>query len=284
MAVSGKKNGNFIERSLAGALSFFRDSVFADEYASLNGFMQGWDPRLKVLSILLLILSVQFLKDIRNISILYGVCLMFVVFSKINLWFFLKRTWLFIPLFSLFIAIPAVFKIVTPGEVFYTVRILGIELAMTKQGAAGAFLFVLRVVTSVSLVVLLMLTTRHSELLRALRVLGIPQMFVMVFSICYRYIYLFIEIMWNMHLAVKSRIGTWMKQREGRRFVALSIANLWHKSYQMNTQVYDAMLSRGYRGEPEILYNFKSKTGDWVWFGIVIIVFAGVIYLNYFCI
>ena len=85
MAVSGKKNGNFIERSLAGALSFFRDSVFADEYASLNGFMQGWDPRLKVLSILLLILSVQFLKDIRNISILYGVCLLFVVFSKINL-------------------------------------------------------------------------------------------------------------------------------------------------------------------------------------------------------
>jgi len=39
------RGNNFIERSLAGALSFLKESVFADEYAVKNGFLQSLDPR-----------------------------------------------------------------------------------------------------------------------------------------------------------------------------------------------------------------------------------------------
>ena len=243
------KNNSFIERSIMGALSFLKESVFSDEYALKRGFLQSMDPRIKTASFLFLIVGILFVKYIFILFCIYILCLMLVFLSKINMWFFLKRTWVFIPLFAFFIAIPALFSIVTPGEALAVFKIAGFELTITRQGLYGAVLFVMRVITSVSFVVLLSITTRHFELLRTLRVFKIPQVFVMTLGMCYRYIFLFVEIIEHTYLAIKSRVGVRMHYKKGQYVVAWNIAYLWVRSYQLNEDVYKAMLSRGYRGE-----------------------------------
>ena len=55
------KTHNFIERSIIGALTFLKDSIFAEEYALRNGFMQSLDPRVKITSFLLFILQILFI-------------------------------------------------------------------------------------------------------------------------------------------------------------------------------------------------------------------------------
>ncbi|MFA5779705.1 MAG: cobalt ECF transporter T component CbiQ [Elusimicrobiota bacterium] len=275
------KSNNFIERSLAGALHFLKESVFADEYALKRGFLQSLDPRIKTITFLMLIVLIILTKNIRILFYLYALCLLLGSISKINLGFFLKRTWIFIPLFSLFIAFPAMFSIFTPGETLAVLNISGIKLTITRQGFFGASLFVVRVMTSVSFAVLLSITTKHFELLKVLRIFGIPQVFVMTVGMCYRYIYLFIEIIENTYLAVKSRIGTKVHYKTGQHLVAWNIAFLWQRSYQLNEDVYKAMLSRGYRGESVALDDFKIKTEDWLWLCLVVIISAGVLYFNY---
>ncbi len=128
-------------------------------------------------------------------------------------------------------------------------KIAGFELIITHQGLSGAVLFVMRVITSVSFVVLLSITTRHFELLRTLRIFKIPQVFIMTLGMCYRYIFLFVEIVEHTYLAIKSRVGVKMHYKKGQHVVAWNIAYLWARSYQLNEDVYKAMLSRGYRGE-----------------------------------
>jgi cobalt/nickel transport system permease protein len=159
----------------------------------------------------------------------------------------------FIPLFSLFIAVPALFSEFSPGETLQVVRIAGTKLIITRQGLDAAILFVMRVATSVSLVVLLNLTTRQTVLLRTLRIFGIPQIFVMTLSMCYRYIYLFAEIIEHTFIGIKSRVGANMHYKKGQEIVAWKMANLWERSQQMNEEVYSSMLSRGYTGEPKVL-------------------------------
>jgi cobalt/nickel transport system permease protein len=201
--------------------------------------------------------------------------------SKINLGFFLKRTWIFIPLFSLLVAIPALFNIVTPGEPLVTFHIAGLRLSITRQGLLGAALFLMRVTTSVSFAVLLSLTTKHFDLLKVLRVFKIPQVFVMTLGICYRYIYLYVEMIENIYLAIKSRVGTKVHYKKGQHIVAWNIAYLWNRSYQLNEAVYKAMLSRGYRGEPAIMDDFKISVKDGVWVCFVIIISFLMIYLQH---
>ncbi len=244
------KNNNFIERSIVGALSFLKESVFSDEYALKKGLLQSMDPKIKIVLFLFLIIGILFVKYIFILFCIYILCLTLAFLSKINMWFFLKRTWVFIPLFALFIAAPALFSIVTPGEALVIFKIAGFKLIITRQGLFGAVLFVTRVITSVSFAVLLSITTRHFELLRTLRIFKIPQVFVMTLGMCYRYTFLFVEIVEHTYLAIKSRVGAKVHYKKGRHIVAWNIAYLWARSYKLNEDVYKAMLSRGYRGEP----------------------------------
>ena len=259
---------DFIERSIRGTLSFFKEAIFADETASLPGLLQSLDPRIKIVTVLCCLLLVLFTRCLAVLGFLYLLSLILAVISWIRLGFFLKRTWVFIPLFSLLIAIPAMFSFVSPGDPVLSAGAFHI----TRHGLMSAGFFIGRVITSVSLVVLLSMTTRHFDLLKALRFFGIPQMFVMVLGICYRYLYLFVEIVENTHRAIRSRVGSGMHHQKGQKVVAWNIAHLWMRSYALNEQVYNAMVSRGFRGEPVTLDHFQTKPRDWFWLFATIVV------------
>jgi cobalt/nickel transport system permease protein len=220
-------------------------------------------------------------KNISFVAAMYLFCMVLACFSGIKPGFFLKRTWVFIPLFSFFIAIPALFSFFSPGDTLWSFDIFGAKFIITRQGLFGAALFVLRVAASVSLTILLTLTTKSAELLKVLSVFKIPRIFIMTLGMCYRYIYLFVEVIENTFLAVKSRVGLKMHYKKGQKIVAWNMANLWQRSYQLSNQVYNAMLSRGYRGEPVVLNEFKATPGDWLWLGGVILFFIFAAGINY---
>ena len=256
------------------AVAFLKDAVFADEYAAQKGFLQARDPRIKVVCTGALLGLALLTKQSGFLLCLYFLCLVLACVSRIPLGFFLKRTWFFIPLFALCIALPAVFNVFSPGEPLWHFSFFGLPLAITRQGVFSAALFFMRVLVSVSLAVLLALTTRHYALLKVLRVLKVPQVFVLTLAVCYRYIYLFIETLQNTYMAMKSRVGRIVSARQGQRVVASSMAGLWQRSYQMHSEVYRAMLSRGYRGEPQILEEFRAGAKDWLWLACVAVFFV----------
>lgn len=258
-----RTTADFVTRSIRSALAFLKEAIFAEETAGLHGWLQALDPRAKLAGVLLLLLATMFARTLSVLGILYLLGLLLAVGSRLRLGFFLMRTWVFIPLFSLAIAIPSLFSFVSPGE---TVASAGM-FHVTNQGIHAATFFVGRVTVSVSLAVLLSLTTRHTALLKALRSFAVPQLFVMVLGICYRYIYLFVELIEHTYLSIRSRTGACIHHRQGQRIVAWNIGQLWSRSYVLNEQVYGAMVARGFRGEPVSLDRFRMRPRDWVWLG-----------------
>lgn len=273
---------NFIESSLLGVLALIKDSVFAEDYALRRGFLQTLDPRVKVLTFLLFIVQVVMTRNILIIFYLYLFCLFLAWISRVDMAFFIKRTWFFIPLFSVFIALPALFSIFTPGDALANFKIGRFSLTVTRQGMSGAVLFVARVITSVSFVVLLSVTSRHSQLLRVLRTLKVPQVFVMTAGMCYRYVYLFVEIIEHTYLAIKSRVGTRIHYRKGQDIVSWNIAYLWQRSFSMNEDIYRAMLSRGFHGEPQVMDDFRLRPPDGWWIGASVSISVLIFYLDNF--
>lgn len=271
---------NFIEHSIKGVLTFFKDSVLSEEYASSGAFLQSIDPRVKVVTFLLLCACVLFTASLSRLFFLYAFCLLLASISRIDFGFFIKRTLVFVPLFSLFVAIPALFSFVSAGETLLTLHFFGLKLVITRPGLLSALVFLTRVTVSVSFVILLSLTTRHSALLRVLRIFKVPQVFVMVLGISYRYIYLFIETLEHTYQGIKSRTGGLINYKKGQSIVAWNIATLWQRSFKLNEDVYSAMLSRGYTGEPVLADEFKTSFKDWLWCVLVItVIFA--LYLNH---
>jgi cobalt/nickel transport system permease protein len=278
---AGKATG-FIERSILGVIGLLKEAVSNDEIASRKGFLQARDPRFKCISIVLLLASVCITKSNFVLFGYYALCLLMALFSSIGPVFFLKRTLFFIPLFSFFIALPAIFSFVTPGHPLASFTIFSTHFSITRQGVDSALIFFFRVLASVSIVILLLLTTRQHVLLKVLRIFKVPQVFVMTMGMCYRYIFLLLDIIQKTFIAMKSRVGFVTSAKTGRRIVGATTAGLWLRSYQLHSQVYSAMLSRGYTGEPQVLIEFRAKATDAVFLGVSFFALIGTVWMNRF--
>jgi cobalt/nickel transport system permease protein len=277
-----KKNNGFLERTAIGAVSLLREAVSTEAIASRAGLLQRCDPRFKSLAAGLLFCSILVTKSSIELTAMYAATLFLSMLSSIKPGFFLKRTLFFIPIFSLFIVVPAIFNVVTPGEPIVTFKVFALNISITRQGVDSAVIFFLRVLAAVSLAILLVLTTRHHVLLKTLRVFRVPRLFVMTMGMCYRYIYLLLELIQNSFTAIKSRAGFVTLPKTGRRIVALNMAGLWLRSYRMHSQVYDAMVSRGYTGEPAVLDEFRAQKGDYIFLIASLFILIGTLWLNRF--
>jgi cobalt/nickel transport system permease protein len=262
-----------IERTLADIDHALEQSLFAEQIARGPGWLQSLDPRLKIISVLMLLISVSLSHSLAIIVLVYFLTLGLAAVSHVPMGFFVKRVWLFIPFFTAVIALPALFT--TPGPVGLH---LPFGLVTTTTGAMTALFLLLRVGTSVSLTVLLILTTPWNSMLKALGVLRLPGVIILILGMTYRYIHLLLNLTNDMLLSRKSRVLRPMTGAEGRNLVAATSGALLSKSLQVSSEVYLAMQSRGFRDYPRTIDTLEFQ--DWVWAVILLILVALLIWLG----
>jgi len=267
---------DFIAKTMAETTRAIEQSIFANRYARKNGFLQHLDPRAKLAGVLCLLIITGLSATLETLAILYIMTLVFAVVSRVPLGFFIKRVWVFIPIFSAMIVLPAVFNIITPGRPLFTVMTFSSPhsigpfnipktITVTVQGVTGASILVLRVATSVSLAVLLVLTTEWIRLLKAMSVLRVPEMVILVLAMTYRYIHLFLMTVEAMLLARKSRQIGDSNIKEAHGWIASRLGVLVGKSYSLSNEVHLAMLSRGWSENPRLMEDFSFGPLDWLW-------------------
>ena len=273
----------FLEKTLHAIAEALKNEIFSESLASRPGLLQGLDPRAKLLTILFLIGIVGLCHHIFSL-VLFNLWLFWLAkSSQVPLRTFAKRVWIVVLLFTGIMVFPTLFNVMRPGtpllvlfHLSHPVKLgywtIPREVAITKEGVAGAVLLILRVGASVSLAVLLTLTTRWNTLLKALSVLRIPPVFLTVLEMTYRYIFLLLHTSSDMFMARRSRLVGRANSREERRFVTSAMGNLWGKTAALSEEVHSAMLARGYAGVPKSLLRFEMKRSDWVWMVLVFII------------
>ncbi len=265
----------FIERTLSDISQAFEQSVFAEDIARRPGLLQAIDPRVKVLSLLGLLIAVGLSRSLAVIIGLYVIALILARLSQVPLGFFVKRVWLFMPFFTGIIALPALF--ITPGPPLVQ---LPFGLVIPRTGAQTALFLLMRVSTSVSLGILLILTTFWNTVLKALGVLRVPDVFVLILGMTYRYIYLLLHAANDMFLSRQSRVVGRLSGAEERRIIAASAGTLLSKSLYLSGEVYLAMQSRGFRGYPRTMDTFQMRRSDWAASAIVTLIVVVAIWLG----
>ncbi len=280
-----KGRSGFVEKTIGNAAHFLRDTMVSESVARHSGLLQAIDPRIKLITLLVIIVSVSIMRSSITIWGVYVFTLLLAVASSIPLIFFIKRVWLFIPLFSAVIVIPALFNVVTPGVPIWTVFHLAHSydlgpyhipdtITVTRQGVLTAVTFIGRVSASVSLAVLLTLTTLWSDLLQALRVLRVPRIFILILGMTYRYIILLVHTVYDIHVARKSRTLHYGPTGSEQRWVASRMGYLLKRTYMMSQDVHDAMLSRGFSGDVRTLNASTIRGYDYAWSLFVIFICA----------
>jgi len=256
--------------------------------ADRNGLFQGLDPRLKVLFMVYLIVIVSLVRSVRVELAIAGLVFLLIVLSRLNVFFLYRRILGFAFLFGFLVVLPSAFNVITPGDIILPVATLARdyqfwiyripqEIGITREGAFGVSMLTLRVANSLGISLLIVYTTPFFEIIRALKVFRVPDTFLMIIILTYKYIFIFSRTVEDMYLAMKSRLAVPVRSGMIRELIAGRIFYIFKRSQMRYEETYRAMVSRGFSGDVE-LYGFRGFTTRDAVAGIVFGV-AGIVFL-----
>jgi cobalt/nickel transport system permease protein len=269
----GKKG--FVGKTIDGIFGFLEEAFISESNSRRRGLLQSLDPRAKLISILAVIFATSLIGNLRVLIFIYVLTLIFAYLSKIEVGFFIKRVWLFIPVFAGIIALPMIFNIFLPGDPLFQVAYLGpgahlgpLKLPesffITRQGLNAAVIFTMRVATCVSAVVLLFITTPQQILFKSLRTVGVPKLYVLTMEMAYRYIFLLMDLVRELYVAKKARTIRARGMFDEQKWVGGRMGYTLIRSLDMSEKVHMAMMSRGFSGDVHIMQEFKMQNRDYI--------------------
>ncbi|MCX8130545.1 MAG: cobalt ECF transporter T component CbiQ [Clostridia bacterium] len=267
----GRAGMGFLRKTVIEVSRIFENDVLAERYASKGGLLQHIDPRIKFFSMLYLIMFCGITTSIAKLIALVCVSLIFAKLSNLGITTYIKRVWLVLPVIVLIVSVPAATNVILPGKpLFYVYKNLDFfvmphQLFFSEEGLLAIIRMALRIGCSVSFAYCLIMSTRWTILVKSLRALKIPMFVIAILDMTYRFIFVLVRLTVDIFEARFLRTVGRIKNKENRNFIARSIAFLFAKSNHMSEEIYEAMVCRGYTGEPVALGDLKLSVQDVVW-------------------
>jgi len=216
-------------------------------------------PEAKVFFLLSSVVGVSLIHDVvKQASLLLYISILVATSFKRPVAFY-KRVLLPTLLFGGAFTLPAVLNVFVPGS-----RLVGLfqfkashtflgyeiptDIYVTQEGVLVLARMLLRIFNSLSISLLVAETTSFLELVKGLRTYRLPNAFLMVMLLGYRYIIALSDTVVKMYLARKSRyLGGSLG--EERRWVFGRIAYLFERAERRYEELFSAMTARGFCGE-----------------------------------
>ena len=243
-----------------------------DRYHHGSSLIHELDPRIKVVVTLAFIVSNALLPDGAWMAFVlaWGFILFANLLSGLGIGFTFRRSFIALP-FAL-AAITVLFSI--PGNPLSTFHFLMWDFTITDMGLLRFVSIVIRSWLSVQMAILLVSVTEFPKIVHALNHLRVPTIITVIISFLYRYLFVLADEVLRLLRARQARsaalaVGAAGK-RSGRnvlwraRIAGHMAGQLFLRSYERSDRIYNAMLSRGYKGELMTIHPHHFHMSDWV--------------------
>ena len=211
-----------------------------DEHAQMDSPLHRWEPRCKLVGLMLLIFAFSYVQDLRLLPLMLAVTAALFAFSGLPLSFLSRR--LRAP--GAFLMIAALLLPFYSGST--VVWHIG-PLALRKEGCLQAVSLVARFVSILTTGLLLFGTGPFLTSVKAMRALGLPSLLADMTLFSYRYIYVIGDDLETMETAMGLR-GFRLRHPSSRALTILAslAGSILVRSYERSERVHKAMVLRGY--------------------------------------
>jgi len=233
-----------LDRTVAEVSSEAQSFLLSTRTPERDGFLQAVDPAVKLLGTLAVLVATVATDDLAALCGLALVPLAFALSSRLPLRTLAKRV--AIPVAASTVVVAPQLALQPGPAVLSTgpVPVVG-ALAVTEPGLAYVAAFVVRVGTCVALLSVLLLTTRFSALLSALRRLRVPALAITLLAITYRSLLLFFRELERMTHARRSRTFGRQSLRAAWRTTGSFLGTFLLRSLERGERVQRAARARG---------------------------------------
>lgn len=212
-----------------------------DAYAK-GSTLYTFDPRVKLICTIIFVVAVAMFRQLEAIVAAGIFILTLMLISRVPLRH-LAANYAVALIFILFASITMLFT----------------------SGPENALLIFLRISVSVMALLLLVTTTPFFKMIRAFRALHMPKLLANLIMFTYRFIFVLIDEMDRMKMARKARGyagGRSLLDKKALGVLSATIGMIFVRSSIRATNIYDALLSRGYNGEIKTLGRLSARPRD----------------------
>jgi len=228
-----------------------------DKYAGLHSVFHSWDPRVKIISLTFLIISIAFLPNLLLASVGFIIAIVFVFLSKIPFTFVLKQLqWVMGFLLFFLIVMP----MTVAGDEIVKINFITISW----KGLNLALLITLRAISICLLIFPMVGTTKFHKSLKALQRLKFPNKLIQIIMFTYRYIFIIMGEARKMFTAAKARLFKKRTNIFTLKIIGNLTGMLFIRAFERTQRIYSAMASRGYNGSLKILDEFNLCEKDFI--------------------
>lgn len=223
-----------------------------ERYSRISSPVHLWEPRVKALSLFLLICCLAMAGSIRQAAVGLIISLVLVNLAR----FPLNHVLRFMKWPAIFLLPLAVILLFTgDGSEMTSLQLLHLHIPWSSQGANLGLLLLIRGLGASMVAMVLVGAAPFTVTVQALHDLGLPSTLSQIFLFAYRYVFLLNEELLTMSRSMSCKGFLKRSDLRTARVLAMSLSMLFIRSYERAQAVYLAMLSRGYRGE------FSSRCG-----------------------
>jgi len=226
-----------------------------DRYANLNSAVHRIEPRIKIISFGILIVSAVFAGGIQAALFFLATAVLILLASRLPVRFILKR----VKVICVFVVpILILMPLTVPGTPLASFG----PLVVSEEGLSFAVLVAVRSVAAILLVVTMLGTQRFDTTLKALSMLYVPGIIIQMLLFTYRYIFVMIDEFLRIWSSMRAKGFKFSFSRHGFTMMGNLIGMLLIKSYERAERVYQAMISKGYTGDPVTFSSFRIRPAD----------------------
>lgn len=253
-----------------------------DREARRESLMNSLDGRIKLISVMLIIVYVVTNTNLFVLVIMEIYLLILISLSNVTPSYALKRIALVIPFGGFVAMIQPFFQ---PGNILWTGPFGWLHI--TDYGLFFGALLLSRVTVSVTAIVFLSSATSMQDLVASAQKLGVPHQLAMLLNLTVRYLFFFYDQLMNILNAQSTRCFDIFSKKTAYKWrlrkVGETITMMFIRAFEQGETVYLSMVCRGY-SENTRIYRAKSKIDyrDFTLIGITVVMIISLEYLNLF--
>lgn len=237
-----------------------------------GNFFSRWEPRAKLIGILCLAFAFSAIEDIKLLPLMLGVTVLVFALSSLPVSYLVNR----MRLPGLFLLAMA---LVLPFFSGNTVLVQLGPISLKQEGSLTIVMIAAKLLCIIAVVAVLFASTPMTNLVGAMRSLGLPSLLGDMLLFTHRYIYQLAADFQRARTAARLR-GTRIRSLRSIRTMAYIVGSLLVRSHEQAERVFQAMTLRGYGRHDVVSRKTAPRAVDLLACATCVAIAAGLVLLQ----
>lgn len=277
---------SFLDKTILNTARAVKSIYLQEENAARENFIQKVNPHVKLISLIYLAVVISIVNNLYAQILTSVFILLLYIIARLRVFQVYRKIFFLAFIFGFLVVFPAALNVITPGKIIFNlitfdkpshfwIYNIPQNIGFTANGFQVVLLVFLRVLNSVSFAMLIVFTTPFPSFIKSFKIIRVPDTFLMIISLAYKYIFILSRTIEETYFALKSRLSGNIKSSNIRKLISGRIFFIFKRAMIIYENTYYAMVSRGYHGKVKLYSRNHFTFMDFI--ALVIIVALGIV-------